>query len=157
MRISMSLAGGVVPALLTACGGPSDGPSREFIAVPLQATAQAAGEIGRAFLLPEGEGTRVRIEVSGVPPEVTSRPVHLYTLIYEGSCDRLGAQPAYALTERVLAQSPSVGAIAPAAGPFTVSNTAPIPLEKLRAGEFAIVVKTSPADGNWEIFCGNVR
>lgn len=153
----MSLTGAVVAALLCTCAGSADGPSREVVTVPLEATTQAAGEIGRAYLLPEGAGTRVQIEVSGVPPQTTTRPVHLYTFIYEGSCDRLGPQPAYALTERVLAQSPSVGAVAPAAGPFTVSNTAPIALEKLRAGGFAIVVKTSPADGNWEIFCGNVR
>jgi hypothetical protein len=38
-----------------------------------------------------------------------------------------------------------------------VSNTAPTPLPKLRGGDFAIVVKTAPADGDLEIYCGNVK
>jgi hypothetical protein len=95
--------------------------------------------------------------VSGVPPQVSTRPVHLYTFIYDGVCGKLGPDPAYSLLERVLASSPSSAGMVPLAGPFTVSNTAPLPMQKLRDGNYAIVVKTSPADGNREIFCGNVR
>lgn len=124
--------------------------------VTLQATPRNAGEIGRAFLMADGEGTRVQIEVSGVPPQLASRPVHLYTFIYDGRCDRRGDKPAYALLERVLAGSPRSSAIVPAGGPFTVSNTAPLPFERMRSGPYAIAVRTAPADGDVEIFCGNV-
>ena len=27
----------------------------------------------------------------------------------------------------------------------------------IRAGEYAIVLRTSPADGNWDIFCGDMK
>ena len=124
--------------------------------IALQATPRNAGEIGRAFLMADGDGTRVQIEVSGVPPLVSSRPVHLYTFVYTGRCEAHGDKPAYALLDRVLAGSPRSTSIAPAAGPFTVSNTAPLPLDQLRAGPYAISVRTSPADGDVEIFCGNV-
>jgi hypothetical protein len=153
----MLLAGLVVAGLVSSCAGTTDAPSREFDTVMLQATSYVAGSIGRAFLMPEGEGTRVLIEVSGVPPQVSTRPVHLYTFIYDGSCGKRGAEPAYSLLERVLASSPSSAGMAPLAGPFMVSNTAPLPLQKLREGNYAIVVRTSPADGNREIFCGDVR
>ena len=142
--------------LVAACAGTPAAPSRGFVTIVLQATPRNAGQIGRAFLMPQNEGTRVQIEVSGVPPEVSTRPVHLYTFIYEGNCGKLSPQPAYALLDRVLAQSPTSSAIVPAGGPFTVSNTAPLSIDKLRAGRYAIAVKTSPADGDVEIFCGNV-
>lgn len=158
MRSPTSLAVIVPPVLLGACANTADAPGRELVTIQLQAAPLVAGEIGRAFLMPQGEDTLVRIEVSGVPPQLTSRPVHLYTFIYEGSCGNLGAQPAYSLFDRVLAQSQSgAGVVALGGPPFTVSNSAPVPLPQLRAGNFAIVVKTAPADGNREIYCGNVR
>jgi hypothetical protein len=146
----------IAAVLVAACAATSTAPSRDFATIVLQATPRNAGQIGRAFLMPEDDGARVQIEVSGVPPQVSTRPVHLYTFIYEGSCGKLSAQPAYALLDRVLAQSPASSGIVPAGGPFTVSNTAPLSLDKLRGGTYAIVVKTSPADGDVEIFCGNV-
>jgi hypothetical protein len=128
----------------------------DFTTITLQATRRNAGEIGRAFLMPDGNGTRVQIEVSGVPPQVASRPIHLYTFIHDGRCDKRGEQPAYALLDCVIAGSPRSSGIAPAAGPFTVSNSAPLTFDRLRAGPYAIVVRTAPADGDVEIFCGNV-
>jgi hypothetical protein len=155
MRTPISLAGMIVPALLSACAGTADSPGRELVTIQLQPSSEVAGEIGRAFLMPEAEGTRVQIEVTGVP-QLTTRPVHLYTFVYVGPCGRLGAQPAYVLFDRVLAQSGS-GVVALGGPPFTVSNTAPVPLQQLRAGNFVIVVKTSPADGDREIYCGSVN
>jgi hypothetical protein len=156
MRTPISLAGLIVPALLSACAGTADSPGRELVTVQLQPASEVAGEIGRAFLMPQGEGTRVQIEVTGVP-QLTTRPVHLYTFVYEGPCGKLAAQPAYVLFDRVLAQSSGTGVVSLGGPPFTVSNTAPVPLQKLRAGNFAIVVKTSPADGDREIYCGDVK
>jgi hypothetical protein len=143
--------------LVAACAGTTEAPSREFVTITLQATGNVAGKVGRAYLMPQDEGTRVLVEVSGVPPQISSRPVHLYTFIYAGACAKRGDRPAYALVDRVLAQSPSSSGMAPLAGPFTVSNTAPLPMEQLRAGNYAIVVKTAPADGDLEIFCGEVK
>jgi hypothetical protein len=122
--------------------------------VTLQPTTRNAGQIGRAFLLPEGTGSRIQVEVSGVPPMLSTRPVHLYTYLYAGTCERRSKEPAFSLLTRVLAQSPSGGANV--RGPFTVSNSAPLPFDRLTAGPYAIVVRTSPADGSVDIFCGNV-
>jgi hypothetical protein len=140
-------------AVLAACaGGMGDG----VVSVPLDATSRNAGEIGRAFLISRGSETDVVVEVSGVPPLVASRPVHLYTFLYDGRCDRLPANPLHSLTDRVLARSARSTSAMPAGGPFTVSNTAPLPLEALRRARYAIVIRTSPADGDVEIFCGNI-
>jgi hypothetical protein len=73
-----------------------------------------------------------------------------------GTCASPGAQPAYALTAQVLAQSPGSTAIAPAGGPFTITNVAPAPLASLRNGRYALRIFTSPADGRREIFCGDI-
>ena len=99
------------------------------VSIPLAATLRNAGQIGRAFLIPRGATTDIRVEVSGVPPLVTTRPVHLYTFLYDGACDRLPAKPAHALTDRVLAQSARTAGATPMAGPFTVSNTAAMSLD----------------------------
>jgi hypothetical protein len=126
------------------------------VTVPLAATSRNAGEIGRAFLIPRGAQTDVVVEVSGVPPQVTTRPVHLYTFLYDGRCDRLPAKPVHALTDRVLAQSRRAAGAAAPGGPFTISNTAPLSLEALRRVRHAIVIRTSPADGDVALFCGNI-
>jgi len=141
----------VVLALAT---GAAVGEAADAVYVSLQATERNAGQIGRAFLLPEGTGTRVQIEVSGVPPMLATRPVHLYTYLYKGRCDQRPAEPAFALLERVLAQSPA--GVASARGPYMVSNTVRLPFERVTAGPYAIVVRTPPADGSVDIFCGNV-
>jgi hypothetical protein len=141
--------------MIAACAGRTDDGT---ITVSLAATPRNAGEIGRAFLIPRGDVTDVMVEVSGVPPQVTSRPVHLYTFLYDGSCDRLPAKPAHALTGRVLAQSGrTAGGGTPVAGPFTVANTVALPLDGLRRARYAIVIRTSPADGDVEIFCGRAE
>ena len=148
--VSCALA--VAIALAGCAGRIGDG----VVTVPLVATSRNAGEIGRAFLIPRGGQTDVVVEVSGVPPQVTTRPVHLYTFLYDGRCDRLPAKPVHALTARVLAQSRRTAGAAAAGGPFTISNTAPLSLEALRRLRHAIVIRTSPADGDVVLFCGNI-
>jgi hypothetical protein len=70
----------------------------------------------------------------------------------------LPAKPAHALTGRVLAQSGrTAGGGTPVAGPFTVANTVALPLDGLRRARYAIVIRTSPADGDVEIFCGRAE
>jgi len=147
-------SGALVAAV--ALAGCADRMGDGVLSVPLAAAPPAAGEIGRAFLIPRGETTNVVVEVSGVAPLFASRPVHLYTFLYDGPCDSLPAQPRYALTDRVLAQSIRTAAITPIGGPFRVSNTAPLALDALRRARYAIVIRTSPADGNVELFCGTI-
>lgn len=142
-----------------ACGPAvaTDSGSRDrFASVVLTASRINAGATGRATLVPLGERTQVTVVVSGVPPMLSTRPVHLYTFLYRGTCASAAPEPAYALNDRVLAQSPSSTAIAAAAGPFTITNVAPVALDALQGGRYAIRIMTSPADGNREIFCGDV-
>lgn len=128
-----------------------------FVTVALKATTYNAGHIGRAYLIPSGDRTVVRIEASGVPDTVT-RPIHLYTYIYGGSCSAHGGEPEFTLTGVVLANSvahpASIGAFA---GALTISNFAPVGSDVLRAKAHAIVVKTAPADGDHDLFCGEIR
>jgi hypothetical protein len=142
-------------ALVGGCAGTGETGSRDIVTVPLQAARIVAGEVGEAQLIPQGESTVVRIVVSGVPLMLSSRPVHLYTFIHEGTCGNLAEKPAHALLDRVLAQPTSGGRST--GGPLTIANVAPLPLATLRGGKFAVVVRTSPADGNREIFCGEIR
>jgi hypothetical protein len=142
--------------MLAGCAERGEAIANRMLTVTLAATPVNAGEIGRAFLVARGDKTDVVVEVSGMPPMLASRPVHLYTFIHTGRCSNLGEPPAYALTARVLAESARSGGATPATGPFKVSNTARLPLEALRGGRYAIVIRTSPADGGREIFCGNV-
>ncbi len=140
-----------------ALAGCADRMHDAVVTVPLIATTRNAGEIGRAFLMPRGTDTGVVVEVSGVPPQLTSRPVHLYTFLYDGRCDSLPPQPAHALTDRVLAQPGRTAGATPASGPFTVANTVSMSLAAVRAARYAIVIRTSPAAGDVEIFCGSVE
>lgn len=151
-----ALAGrSLLPAavLLAACADRSIGVA---VTVPLVATSRNAGEIGRAFLVPRGEWTDVVVEVSGVPPLVASRPVHLYTFLYDGRCDHLPIRPAYALTKRVLARQGAAAGAVSGGAPFAVANAAPLSLDALRRGRYAVVVRTSPADGDVAIYCGEI-
>ena len=128
----------------------------EMVTIDLVASPRNAGETGKAFLLPSGDATQVRIDVSGSGVPVAS-PVQLYMFIYEGRCGSLGAQPKYTLTQVVQVSS----ALNPAnlggrPGPWTLSNRAPAPLAVLRGTPHALVVRTRPADGNVDLFCGNL-
>jgi len=75
-------------------GVPSGKP--EMMTVRLTPTGQSAGEIGQAVLVALAKKTALTVQLSGVPDYV-SRPVHLYTYIYEGVCGKLSAKPAYSL------------------------------------------------------------
>ena len=99
-----------------------------------------AGQTGRAVLTPLGDKTQATIIVSGVPPELVARPVHLYTFLYAGSCGNRASKPSYALTERVLAETPASSPVAPVRGPLTVSNVAPISIDALQRDGYAVGV-----------------
>ena len=132
--------------------------SAQSVDVPLAAARTNAGEVGRATLVPtRDDKTQVRIVVSGVPGHV-SRPVHLYSAIHGGRCGNLSTQAAYELDRRVLAGSTSnpTAMSTTVGGPLEVTNIAPVPLATLQGKPHAIAVRTSPADGSQEIFCGDI-
>jgi hypothetical protein len=143
-------------ATAVALAGCADRMGGGLVTVPLITTSRNAGEIGRAFLIPRGVQTDVVVEVSGVSPQIATRPVHLYTFLYDGRCDKLPSKPLHALTDRVLAQSRRAAGATPIGGSFTVSNTAPMSIDALRRARYAIVVRTSPANGDIVLFCGNI-
>jgi len=132
---------------------PQGVPADRLVNLPLAASRLNAGETAWATLVARGDKTDATIVTSGVPPQV-SRPVHLYTYIHSGACGALSARPTYSLTDVVLARSGGVSGFPGA--PFTVSNTAKVRLTELRATPHAIVVRSSPADGDLELFCGDI-
>jgi hypothetical protein len=138
-------------AQLCACSALPGSRPADVVSVPLAPSRINVGETGIATLVSLGERTQVTVIVSGVPPQIASRPVHLYTFIDEGRCSD-ASKPAFALTERVLAQS---GA-SPSAGPFTITNVAPVSVDVLRLGTYAIRVTTAPSDGGRDVFCGEI-
>ena len=157
-------AGGVHSDSLLACIGHCGridlrmrGDSRQFpvdtVSFTLQAGSRNAGETGRGFMTAHGDRTLINLTITGVPPWV-GRPIQLFTYVYAGSCAKRDATPAYALndTVQVTAQN-SVGV----SGPFTIAKVVPVPMAALRSGGYAIVLRTSPADGNWDIFCGDMK
>jgi hypothetical protein len=113
------------------------------------------GKIGKAILVPQGDKTDVHLMLSGVPSG-TTLPIHLYPYIYEGTCSNHKLKARYALTDHVLARS-IIGpqAIGAFRGPVQLSQSIPVAFETIRATQYAISVRTSPADGNREIFCGD--
>lgn len=135
----------------TDASAPASSPDR-LVNIPLAASRVNAGESAWATLIARGDRTAATITASGVPPQV-SRPVHLYTYIYGGSCRALSARPAYSLTGVVLARA---GASGNMGAPLTVSNTAEVRLAQLRDQPHAIVVKSAPADGDLNLFCGEI-
>lgn len=155
------LSGLVLLVALGGCAGAGGeremhGAAGEVLRVPLTATRYGTGRVGNAMLVSRGGETTVTLQLSGVP-SYASRPIHLYTYIHGGRCEAMSERPAYELTDRVLA-SPlgRPGAVAAYRGPVTLTNVAPVSLQKLRDTPHAINVLTAPADGNRSIFCGNI-
>ena len=130
--------------------------SEEVVTVDLIASRRNAGETGKAFLLPRGAATQVRIDVSG-SAVVVAAPIQLYMFIYEGRCGSPSAQPKYSLTQVVRASSAlNPGSMGSGQGPWTLSNPAPAPLAALRGMPHALIVRTSASDANIDLFCGNL-
>jgi hypothetical protein len=151
METKSWLAPLIVAGAIQGCSTPSvDGGGDRLISVALAASPQNAGQLGQATLAASGDETAISFFIGGVPAG-TTRPLHLYTFIYAGSCRSLGARPAYEMNQTV-----TTNPVARRSG-WMLSRRAPVALSALRAGGYAIVVRTSPADGNLEIFCGDIR
>jgi hypothetical protein len=137
-------------ALVVAVGTISACASRnDVVDVPLDATPQNAEHIARATLSPVGNQTSIWLSVGGVPHDqaVSSR---LDTAIYSGSCQQLSAQPVY---ETRQANSVDYPSLAPRTQHWA---QAPVALSELTKGDYALLVRTSPADGSRPLFCGNI-
>ena len=138
-----------VTGLLTACSNTNDiAADARILSVALQAGPQNRGEIAEATLVARGEATDVNFFIGGVPSG-TTRPLQLLTFIYPGSCAQLGPQPAYAMNSTVHATI--------AGGGWKLGKTVPVALTSLRGGKYSIVVRTTPADRNLDIFCGTIQ
>lgn len=146
MMIKTGLFAVALAGLLAGCV--STGGDKEVLTIRLEAGHQNAGAIAEASLVGRGDVTGITYLISGVPAGVT-RPVQLYTFIYSGTCARLSAEPAYSMNNTTQATPTSSG--------WTLSKEVPVALSDLLSESRALVVRTSPADGNIDIFCGDVR
>lgn len=139
----------LLAAALVACATTGAEPTVTF---PLTATQRNAGQNGSAIIGPLGDRTAMRITVTGVPPWVV-RPVQFYTFVYAGTCAQHAEPPAHALNDVVSAGLFSNNAIT---GPFFLSKTVPATMASLQSRPHALVIRTSAADGNVDLFCGDV-
>ena len=133
--------------------GPADAARPQVVTLPLRASPAVANGIGQVTLAESKDGTYISVTVSRVPQWVT-RPLHLYTYLYGGSCGVLSPQPERALTKRVLASTPGVRPVL--RGPYSVGNTIDTSLQELRSAPRAILVRSGPADGGMDLYCGNI-
>jgi hypothetical protein len=138
------LTAGMLSACMTP---PTDQP---VVNIRLNATEQNTGQIAQASLAAQGEATSLSFVIGGVPQSVV-RPVRLYTFVYPGRCGHLGPSPAYAMNQTLVTQP-----IARRRG-WTLAKSVPVALDELRAGGYALVVRTTPADGSVDIFCGDIN
>ncbi|MCY1203885.1 hypothetical protein D9M71_139010 [compost metagenome] len=150
MNAARLLALILISICFVGCASPSGSARDEVLGVRLKATQQNAGHIAQATLAPRGDETTISLVVGGVPPYV-SRPVRLYTFIYPGTCARRGTAPAYELNRTLTTEQQFRGDV------WRLSKSAPVPLSTLRAGDYSLVLRTTPADGNYDIFCGDIR
>ncbi len=144
MKIVSSLA------LMVAAGWISvAGATQQIDAVPLNATTYNAGHIAQAVLTPMNSNeTEVSLFVGGVP-DGTLVPAHLYTYIYSGSCAKHEPKPAYSLNRVITENFNETEGI-------RLEKSVPVGYDTLRSGHYALVVRDSPADGNHDIFCGQL-
>lgn len=132
--------------LLAGCASGGDG--SRFVQLPLQATQENAGAVGQVALVAEGDRTGMDFFISGVPT-FTPRPVNLLTFIYPGSCSALGEKPAFSLNRTT--QTTRAG------GGWRFTRSAPVSLQELREGSYAVVLQTTPAGHSLIIFCAQTN
>lgn len=153
MVMRYRLASVIAAALTCGCAGTTENRRSDTVSFLLQAGPRNAGETGRGFMTAQGDRTLINLTITGVPPWVV-RPIQLYTFVYAGSCAKHDAAPTYTLNDIVQVNAQSGVGLS---GPFTLAKTLPATMSTLRSGEYAIVLRTSPADGNWDIYCGEMK
>ncbi|MDF9773276.1 hypothetical protein [Pseudomonas baetica] len=145
MNIVSSLALVVTVGCISGCATTAESP---IFNVPLHATQHNVGHIAQATLAPMGSDTDISLFIGGVPGW-TALPLHVYTYIYPGKCESLGPKPAYEMNQTVTTTRMS-------SRTWHLSKNAPVALSELRSGDYAIVLRASPADGGFNLFCGNI-
>lgn len=144
MNIVSSLALAVTVGWISGCATTAE---NQIVNIPLNATQHNTGHIAQATLAPMGSDTDVSFFIGRVP-SWTALPPHIYTYIYSGTCESLGPKPAYEMNQTV-----TTALMSPA---WQLSKKAPVALSTLRSGGYAIVLRASPADGGFNLFCGNI-
>lgn len=144
MKLKTSLAALMVAASLYGC---STSPSQD-VNVTLTATRQNAGQIGNVTLTDWDNKTGLSFFISGAPTGA-SLPLRLYSFINNRSCAEPGSV-AYALNDQVNTERQPVRG-------WTFNRTAPVPLKTLLSGEYSVVVRSAATDGNFDIFCGDIK
>lgn len=145
MKSGTQTAALLAAAIIVGCTNSSS----QTVTVPLNATPRNGGQIANTTLAVQGNETAFSFVVSGVPSG-TLRPLNLYTSINKGSCERPGSV-AYAMNDRI-----NTNRISATRG-WTYSRSAPVALSELLSGGYYLVVRTTPADGNVDIFCGDIK
>jgi len=123
--------------------------SNQTVTIPLMATPQNLGQIANTTLAIQGNETAFSFFISGVPSG-TLRPLNLYTFINKGSCEHPGPV-AYAMNDLI-----NTNRISATRG-WTYSRSAPVAMPVLLSGGYSVVIRTTPADGNTDIFCGDIK
>src|SRR5512143_3168207 len=95
-----------------------------------------SGQTGTATLLPQGDKTKVVIELSGMPPGAVE-PAHIHL----GTCDKLDPKPKWPLQAIKDGRSETV---------------VPVPLNAILKEPTAINVHKSPKEVQVYVACGNI-
>ncbi|MVV48677.1 hypothetical protein EJA72_10550 [Pseudomonas sp. PB120] len=146
MKIVSSLALVVAVGWITGC---STVPDNQVTNIPLNPTPINAGSIARPVMMPSGNATVFWFAISGEPMG-TALAGRVQAYIYPGSCANLGAKPAYDMNDGPNARFYS------SASMRYFWKSAPVAVDTLRAGGYALVVREAPADGEQTLFCGNL-
>jgi hypothetical protein len=120
---------------VAACGGEEEGAGASDAVTVELAEQNDSGQSGTATLTPDGDSTRVVIELGNGSSE--PQPAH----VHPGSCADLDPQPAHGLANVVDGSS---------------ETTVAAPLSELTAGDFAINVHKSAAEVQTYVACGDL-
>jgi hypothetical protein len=144
MKSYIPLAALLITASLAGCTNSSN----HSINLSLAPTHENQGKIANTTLTSAGNQTNFDFYISGVPSG-TILPPRIYTFINKGSCQQPGPA-AYTMNDKVNTE-PNAGT-----GGWTFYRSAPIKMPDLLSGKYSVLVRTSPEDGNVDIFCGDI-
>jgi hypothetical protein len=151
-KISLFAAAAALTLMLAcAAGPPKESPAgdRKALEVKLITRDYSAGGLGKAVFVEAGEIDEAIIYITGFSHWI-SRPVRIFTYIYPGTCKSPGAKPAYEMNETTLMDKLHDNE-------WKVAKKLPVKLRALLETNHAIVIRSSPGDGNLNLFCGDIR
>lgn len=146
MKIVSSLTLVVAVGWILGC---STVPDPQVTSVPLNATSTNVGSIAQTTMMPSGNATVFWFAIKGKTMG-SALPGRLAAYIYPGSCASLGSKPAYDLND-----GPNARFYSPSSLQYFYKS-APVAVDTLRTGGYALVVRENPADGNQNAFCGDL-